>query len=231
MKKGTSLKGKLVAALLSLAISHLSLAIVFAAPQISGKLITSGGLPVTVNGNSAQSGATILSGAVIEAPDNVVATIQVGDLGELELQPGSIAVIEFDGKNIKVTLRRGCARLTTNKGTSGSVVDYQGRVFTSNSDAEEGVSGDPDYRRVPNSAAQSDGTKRRAMPVCGVIPPGGTFATASLTAAVAPPTTAAAAGGGLGGAAIAAIIGGIGAGAIIGGIVGFGGDASPNSPR
>ena len=229
MKKSSGFTTRLVAVLLALVLSHLSLATVWAAPQVSGKLITSGNLPITVNGNSTQGGSTILSGAVIETPDNVSATIQVGDLGELELLPGSIAVIEFDGKNIKVTLKKGCASLTTNKGTTGSMVDYQGKTFTTNSDAEEGNVGDADFKRMTGAQAQSDGMKRHRFPVCGVIPPGGTFAQAIGVGAVAGPV--AGVGGGLSGAVIGAIVAGIGGAAVIGGIIGFGGDSSPSSPR
>jgi hypothetical protein len=226
MKKRFEIKDKLLAAFLSLAIGHLSLAVAVTVPQISAKLITSGAVPVTVNGNSTQGGATILSGAVIETPDNVVATIQVGDLGELELQPGSIAVIEFDGKNVKVTLRRGCARLTTNKGATGAIVDSQGNVFTTNSNAEEGTPGDPDYARVPNSAAQSDGKKRRSFPVCGIIPAG-----SAVAQAAAPAVVAATAAAGLSAGVIAAIIGGIAGGATVVGIIGTrGGNPSPPRP-
>jgi hypothetical protein len=218
MKTGNSLKNKLIASALAVALSHLSYAVVFAA-QLSGKLITSGNLPVTVNGNSTQGGSSILSGAVIETPDNVSATIQVGDLGEVELAPGTVAVIEFSGNNIKVTLKRGCAALQTNKGTTGSVVNEQGKLYSTNSSAEEGVVGDPDYKTLSNVAAQSDGSKRRRLPVCGVLLGSGP---------IPPPAPV---GGGLSGAAIAAILAGIGGAAIISSLIGFGGDASPSSPR
>ncbi len=222
MNKGNSLRNKLIALVITIAVSHLSFAVALAAPQIAGKLITSGNLPITVNGNSTQGGSTILSGAVIETPDNVSATIQVGDLGELELGPGSLAVIEFSGNNIKVTLKRGCGALQTNKGTTGSIVNEQGKVFATNSSAEEGIVGEPDYQKLNNVAAESDGTKRRRFPVCGVLFGGNPAVT---TAPV--PTV----GGGLSGAAIGAVLAGIGGAAIIGGIIGFGGDASPSSPR
>jgi hypothetical protein len=223
MQKGYSLKSKALAIVMALALSHISLIVAWAAPQITGKLITSGNLPITVNGNSSQGGSSILSGAVVETPDNVSATIQIGDLGEVELAPGTLAVIEFTGNNVKVTLKRGCAALTTNKGTTGSVVNDQNKVYATNSSAEEGVVGDPDYARLNSVQAQSDGSKRRRLPVCGVL-----FSGAPPVAGPVPPAVG---GGGLSGAAIGAILAGIGGAAIIGGIIGFGGDASPSSPR
>ncbi len=214
---------------MALVLSQLSLATVWAMPQISGKLITSGNLPVTINGNSTQGGATILSGAVIETPANVTATIQVGDLGVVELQPGSIAVIDFTSNTIKVTLRQGCVTLDTNKGTSGSIVDSKGMAFTTNTEAEEGMSGDVDFRRLGNTQAQSTGEKRRKFPVCGIIPAGASVASATLPGVIAP--AAAAAAGGLSGAVIGAIIAGVAGAAIIGGIVGGDDNPSPSSPR
>lgn len=226
MHKGNSFRNKSIALVLTLALSHLSFIVAMAAPQLAGKLITSGNLPITVNGNSTQGGSSILSGAVIETPDNVSATIQIGDLGEVQLTPGTIAVIEFSGNNIKLTLKKGCGSLQTNKGTTGSVVNDQGKLLSTNSDAEEGVSGDPDFKKMTGVAAKSDGTKRRLLPTCGVIFGGNLPATTVTTAG---------AGGGIGGGlsstAIGAIIAGIGGAAIIGGIIGFGGDSSPSSPR
>ena len=230
MIKGT-FKMKFVACLMALVLSQLSLATAWAMPQISGKLITSGNLPVTINGNSTQGGATILSGAVIETPANVTATIQVGDLGVVELQPGSIAVIDFTSNTIKVTLRQGCVTLDTNKGTSGSIVDSKGMAFTTNTESEEGMSGDVDFRRLGNTQAQSNGEKRRKFPVCGIIPAGASVASATLPGVIAPATTAAAAGGGISGAVLGAIIAGVAGAAIIGGIIGSDDNPSPSSPR
>src|SRR5258708_24174330 len=59
------------------------------APQrlISGRLTTKGGQPITVNGGAAASGATVLTGATIETPDQVSAVIDLGDAGVIELKP------------------------------------------------------------------------------------------------------------------------------------------------
>ena len=110
---------------------HISVGVTLAAsPQVIAKLLTTGG-QVKVNDNDTPSGSSIVSGATIETPANVGATIQVGDLGLVELPPGTIAIIEFAGSNIKVTLKQGCATLETNKGTTGSLVDYKGGARSS----------------------------------------------------------------------------------------------------
>src|SRR5882762_10243606 len=82
------------------------------APQraISGRLITKNNAPITVNGNTTGTGATILTGATIETPDQVGASIDLGDAGVIELQPGSKIQLDFDANgNVRVKVIRGCA--------------------------------------------------------------------------------------------------------------------------
>ena len=81
------------------------------APQrlISGRLTTKGGQPITVNGNTAASGATILTGATIETPDQVSAVIDLGDAGVIELKPGSKIQLDYDvNGNVRVKQLKGC---------------------------------------------------------------------------------------------------------------------------
>jgi len=82
------------------------------APQraITAKLATKNNAPITVNGNTAGTGATILTGATIETPDQVSATIDLGDAGVVELQPGSKVELSFDADgNVHVKILKGCA--------------------------------------------------------------------------------------------------------------------------
>src|SRR6266513_3433430 len=55
--------------------------------QFTAILTTRGNRPITINGVSAIGGATILTGAVIETPDQVGATINLGSLGGVDLAP------------------------------------------------------------------------------------------------------------------------------------------------
>ena len=82
------------------------------APQraITAKLATKNNAPITVNGNSAGTGATILTGSTIETPDQVSAVIDLGDAGVVELQPGSKVQLDFDANgNVRVKVLKGCA--------------------------------------------------------------------------------------------------------------------------
>lgn len=220
---------RILAVIMVLSLVQMSLGTVWAAPQqIVAKVLTMGG-SIKVNNADTPTGSSIVSGAVVETPDNVAATIQIGSLGVVELPPGTSAIIEFAGNNIKVTLKRGCAVLQTNKGTTGSVVDTNGKFLSTNGEGEIGVSGETGYRREVMTA-KSDGRTSGRFPVCGIIPPGAAVVTAP--AAVIPGVIAAGgAGAGLGGGAIAAIVAGIvGGGVITGIIVGRGDNPSPGAP-
>lgn len=83
-----------------------------APPQraITARLATKNNQPITVNGASAGTGATILTGATIETPDQVGATLDLGDAGVIELQPNTKVQLDFDENgNVRVKVIRGCA--------------------------------------------------------------------------------------------------------------------------
>jgi hypothetical protein len=201
---------------------HLSVATVWAAPpQVLGKLMTTGGT-VSVNGNDTPSGATIASGAAIITPANVGAAVDIGSLGRVELTPDTSAVIEFSGNNIKLILKKGCALLETQQGTTGSVVNDNGALLNTSGEAEEGNPGEANFKRLGSVPARSDGALRRYLPICDLTgkPLGGVGGKVIL------PTAA-----GLGAGAIAAIIGGVAGVATVVGIVGTrGGNPSPPRP-
>jgi hypothetical protein len=82
------------------------------APQriITARLTTKNNTPITVNGNTAGTGATILTGATIETPDQVSGTIDLGEAGVVEVEPNSKIQIDFDQNgNVRVKVLRGCA--------------------------------------------------------------------------------------------------------------------------
>jgi hypothetical protein len=89
--------------------------------QITGSLTTQGNKPITVNGVSATSGATVVSGASIETPDAVGGTVNLGSLGTLQIDPNTKLILEFQDGSVKVRLLQGCVTLRTRKGTIGEV--------------------------------------------------------------------------------------------------------------
>jgi len=77
---------------------------------LTARLTTRNNQPITVNGNAAGTGATILTGATIETPDQVGATLDLGDAGIVELEPNSKIQLDFDENgNVRVKVIRGCA--------------------------------------------------------------------------------------------------------------------------
>ena len=133
-----------IALLVTLAIGQLFIGAGFAeanfvslAPEatpapILGILSTHDNKPITVNGASALGGATIPSGATIETPDGVGATIKLPGMGTICIAPNSKVLVEFDrtGKTgtIKITVLEGCVILTTLKNIAGLVVSGQGNL-------------------------------------------------------------------------------------------------------
>jgi hypothetical protein len=93
----------------------MSVAIPATAQQFIARLTTTHNRPITVNGASAASGASLLTGATIETPATASATIDLGALGTVELQPNSAIQLDFaDDGNVRVKVRRGCVVIKKN---------------------------------------------------------------------------------------------------------------------
>ena len=124
---------KAIAVFLAFAMAQVYIQLSFAEPassapatalpqQFIARLTTSGG-PIIVNGLSTANGASLATGARIQTPAAVSATINLGPLGSLSLQPDSDIRLDFDEntKTVKVTVFKGCFVLNTTKGTQGQV--------------------------------------------------------------------------------------------------------------
>jgi hypothetical protein len=88
-----------------------------AGARLTGRLTADG--PVVVNGNKGRTGDTIFSGALVETPAGVGATLQLGALGQLDLSPNTSLTVNFDQGNIQGELLKGCAILSANQGING----------------------------------------------------------------------------------------------------------------
>jgi hypothetical protein len=86
-----------------------------------GKVITSGGKTILIDGNSVSAGTTVFSGSFLRTLDSVSAAILLGPLGKLDVAPKTSFRIFFDFKKIEVELEQGCVILTTNEGISGMI--------------------------------------------------------------------------------------------------------------
>ena len=112
---------KAIAVFLAFAFAQVYVQTSFAGPGVSrvsvpvpqrfvARLTIRGGPSATVNGASAISGATVLTGATIETPDQVSATLDLGALGTIDLEPNTSVQLDFsDDGNVRLKVLRGCA--------------------------------------------------------------------------------------------------------------------------
>jgi hypothetical protein len=113
--------GSIRIALVAVFVAFFAIATVAAAPRAIGKLRTRDNKPVNINGVQASTGASIFSGAEIECPEGVGATIELTTLGRIDISPKAKLVITFADGSVHVELTSGCVVLTTNKGVDGTV--------------------------------------------------------------------------------------------------------------
>lgn len=127
---------KTIAILLALSMTQLCVQVGLAAPAtsaapqrlIAARLTTTGNRPILVNGTSVSSGATILTGATLETGDQVGATVDLGDLGELKLGPNTKVVLDFDNNGYKIKILAGCAVAAGKKNKDVIVETEQGEA-------------------------------------------------------------------------------------------------------
>jgi hypothetical protein len=117
MTKQRRSTSRAIATFLAFALVQVCIQLSFAAPpqQFIARLTTTGNQPITVNNASAASGASLLTGATIETPAAVSATIDLGALGTVEMQPNSSIQLDFDDSgNVRVKVLRGCVVIKKN---------------------------------------------------------------------------------------------------------------------
>lgn len=127
-----------IAALLIFSIAQVGLQVAFAdrtsmltattlALQTIGRLTTKNNQPISVNGLSAATGASILSGATIETGNDQSATVELGPIGALEIDQNTRVVLTYDEqRNVKAHVLTGCVTLRTRSGATGEVISDQG---------------------------------------------------------------------------------------------------------
>jgi hypothetical protein len=123
---------------------------------------------VFVNGNVAGAGTTIFSGMRLQTPEGVNATVQLGALGQLSIEPGSDLTLDFSNSRVDVKIAAGDAALTTTKDVTGTLTTSDGRVLKSeNSKAGTLASKTTKARRGWND--WSDGEKAAAILIPAAI--------------------------------------------------------------
>jgi hypothetical protein len=128
-----------IAALLLFSVSQIGLQIGFAEPhsptttpvipqQVVGRLATRNNQPITVNGQSASTGASLVSGATIETASDQSATVNAGPLGSVDIAPNTKVVLTFEGGNLRADVVYGCVILHARKNTIGEITTEKGSI-------------------------------------------------------------------------------------------------------
>ena len=117
-------------------------------PQTVGRLTTRNNQPIQVNGLSATTGASIVSGATLETGANQSATVNLGPLGSVELGPNTKLVLTFDEQgNFKALVVSGCAKVSAKTNATGEIATDQGSLGKTN----PATGGDLEVRYQPGA--------------------------------------------------------------------------------
>jgi len=159
--------------------------------QFIARLRTSGNRPITVNNNAAATGASLVTGAMIETGADQSATIDIGDF-TLDIAPNTRLRLDYDDQGrVKVFLISGCA-IVRSKGKTEAEIQTADNVTQGQTAKKKG--GVIDVCFINGQATVNQN------------------AAANAGAGAGAGTAAAGGGGGLSSAAIAAIVlGGVGA--------------------
>jgi hypothetical protein len=150
--------------------------------QISGILTTQGNKPIMVNGVSATTSATIVSGATIVTPDGVTATINIPGHGSVDIAANTTLTLEIDQNgNLKILVTQGCLTVHTLKGSSAEVSNPQGVIGKTDSTKDDVLNTCPGARPtgagVPGTGpAAGGGLSTGAKVAIGVAVAGGVAA-------------------------------------------------------
>jgi len=106
---------------------------------IMGTLATVGNKPIVINGASTPSGATVMSGALLQTYAGIGAAVMLCEAGRLDIAPGSLLRLTYNASSVEVELKKGCAILTTNAGFAGSVLTPQGTIERTGPDRRASV--------------------------------------------------------------------------------------------
>jgi hypothetical protein len=150
--------------------------------QATAVLTTGNNQTIMVNGTSSSSGATIMSGATLETPDQIGASMSIPGHFTLDIAPNAKLSVEFTANGIKVNLIKGCIVLHTKKGTTGEIDTSRGVIGTADGskDARLDVC-DPSIATAPAAAAEAGGLSQTGGVLIGAAAMGAAVLVPILT--------------------------------------------------
>ena len=121
-----------------------------------GRLALSNDQSILVNGNNAVTGTTIFSGMHLQSPEGVNAVVNLGTLGQLNLEPNTDLTLDFSSARVEVRVTSGDATLMTNEGVNATLMSASGEALRS--EGKAGV-----LSTTPRAAAKMSGKKKAAI--------------------------------------------------------------------
>ncbi|MCA1567942.1 MAG: hypothetical protein LC803_20320 [Acidobacteria bacterium] len=91
-----------------------------------GQLVLDEDKSISLNGNNAVTGTTILSGSQMSTPQAVEASVVLDSLGSLNIAPETDLTLVFDKASVNVVVAKGFASLNTVDGVKGSITLPEG---------------------------------------------------------------------------------------------------------
>jgi hypothetical protein len=88
---------------------------------------------VTVNGQGAECGTTVLSDSTINTRADSAATVSLGSLGVVELSPNSTLRLSFGESTVTGVLEAGEVKISTPAGISTNITTKDGAIVTESS--------------------------------------------------------------------------------------------------
>ena len=162
----------------------------FPPQQLLARLTTKGNLPISVNGISVSSGATVANESLIETPANVDAIVDLGPLGSVDVDQQTNIKLEYDGNcvgesgNVSgtqgVALEKCSARMTVYSGCI--TAHYKQGAYMQAVTQQQIVIGESDKtRKTAGTFKICSGTPAGAAVVAGGL---GILAKAAIAASV-----------------------------------------------
>jgi hypothetical protein len=141
--------------------------------QANGQLVSTG--DVVINSNRVANGATVLPNSRITVPTGSQATINLGNLGKVDVQPCSDFALDFSGSSVNVTLTYGTVTLDLAAGITGEVRMVgtarvrvtQGQVSVRTDDPQPRTVSSGGSRRTRNATVTTAGTAANTFSVEG----------------------------------------------------------------
>jgi hypothetical protein len=107
--------------------------VALAGGNVNGEISVTG--QVSVNGQTAVSNSTVVSGSTIVTGANSTATVSLGKIGRVELQPDTTLMLKFSNDGFTGVLSAGKVRVSNSVGVAATITTKDGAVVADSAQA------------------------------------------------------------------------------------------------